>query len=78
MAAKLLSQKLMVRRWIDQRSRYRHCRRCLRCERDINGARGIFLRSRSVAYGHALVDTPWLKNQLALASQNLPLVDFGS
>ncbi|NEO05326.1 MAG: transposase [Moorea sp. SIO3I6] len=28
-------------------------------DRDINGARGIFLR--------ALVDTPWLKNQLALA-----------
>ncbi|WP_365972917.1 transposase [Moorena sp. SIO4G3] len=31
-------------------------------DRDINGARGIFLR--------ALVDTPWLRNQLALASQN--------
>ncbi|WP_424099885.1 RNA-guided endonuclease InsQ/TnpB family protein [Moorena producens] len=31
-------------------------------DRDINGARGIFLR--------ALVDTPWLRNQLALASQD--------
>jgi len=30
-------------------------------DRDINGARGIFLR--------ALVDTPWLRNQLALVSQ---------
>ena len=30
-------------------------------DRDINGARGIFLR--------ALGDTPWLRNQLALASQ---------
>ncbi|WP_367142186.1 RNA-guided endonuclease InsQ/TnpB family protein [Moorena sp. SIO1F2] len=39
-------------------------------DRDINGARGIFLR--------ALVDTPWLSNQLALASQNLLLVDSGS
>ncbi|WP_267876388.1 hypothetical protein [Moorena producens] len=39
-------------------------------ERDINGARGIFLR--------ALGDTPWLRNQLALASQSLPLVDSGS
>ncbi len=29
-------------------------------DRDINGARGIFLR--------ALGDTPWLRNQLALAS----------
>ncbi|WP_293109715.1 transposase [Moorena sp. SIO3I6] len=47
-------------------------------DRDINGARGIFLRSRSVAYGHALGDTPWLRNQLALVSQNLPLVDSGS
>ncbi|WP_293093516.1 transposase [Moorena sp. SIOASIH] len=47
-------------------------------DRDINGARGIFLRSRSVAYGHALGDTPWLRNQLALVSQGLPLVDFGS
>ncbi|NEO23328.1 MAG: transposase [Moorea sp. SIO4A1] len=47
-------------------------------DRDINGARGIFLRSRSVAYGHALGDTPWLRNQLALVSQNPPLVDFGS
>ncbi|WP_293092183.1 transposase [Moorena sp. SIOASIH] len=37
-------------------------------DRDINGARGIFLRSRSVAYGHALGDTPWLRNQLALVS----------
>ncbi|WAN69090.1 zinc ribbon domain-containing protein [Moorena producens JHB] len=42
-------------------------------DRDINGARGILLRSRSVAYGHALGDTPWLRNQLALVSQNLPL-----
>ncbi|NEO37078.1 MAG: IS200/IS605 family element transposase accessory protein TnpB [Moorea sp. SIOASIH] len=39
-------------------------------DRDINGARGIFLR--------ALVDTPWLSNQLALASLDLPLVDSGS
>ncbi|NEO82383.1 MAG: transposase [Moorea sp. SIO4G3] len=39
-------------------------------DRDINGARGIFLR--------ALGDTPWLRNQLALVSQDLPLVDFGS
>ncbi|NEQ80395.1 MAG: transposase [Moorea sp. SIO2I5] len=39
-------------------------------DRDINGARGIFLR--------ALGDTPWLRDQLALVSQNLPLVDFGS
>ena len=34
-------------------------------DRDINGARGILLR--------ALGDTPWLRNQLALVSQNLPL-----
>ncbi|AOW99371.1 transposase [Moorena producens PAL-8-15-08-1] len=39
-------------------------------DRDINGARGIFLR--------ALGDTPWLRNQLALVSLDLPLVDFGS
>ena len=39
-------------------------------DRDINGARGIFLR--------ALVDTPWLREQLALVSQDPPLVDFGS
>ncbi|AOX00601.1 transposase [Moorena producens PAL-8-15-08-1] len=39
-------------------------------DRDINGARGIFLR--------ALGDTPWLRDQLALVSQNPPLVDFGS
>ncbi|EGJ30667.1 MULTISPECIES: RNA-guided endonuclease TnpB family protein [Moorena] len=39
-------------------------------DRDINGARGIFLR--------ALVDTPWLRNQLALVSQNFPLRDSGS
>ncbi|WP_364420578.1 transposase [Moorena sp. SIO3H5] len=39
-------------------------------DRDINGARGIFLR--------ALGDTPWLREQLALVSQDLPLVDFGS
>jgi len=39
-------------------------------DRDINGARGIFLR--------ALGDTPWLSNQLALVSQNQPLVDSGS
>ncbi|EGJ30847.1 hypothetical protein LYNGBM3L_45500 [Moorena producens 3L] len=31
-------------------------------DRDINGARGIFLR--------ALGDTPWLRNQLALVSQD--------
>ncbi|NEQ60874.1 MAG: transposase [Moorea sp. SIO4A1] len=41
-----------------------------RMDRDINGARGIFLR--------ALVDTPWLRNQLALVSQDLLLVDSGS
>ncbi len=39
-------------------------------DRDINGARGIFLR--------ALGDTPWLRNQLALASQGQLLADFGS
>nr|WP_293094761.1 transposase [Moorena sp. SIOASIH] len=39
-------------------------------DRDINGARGIFLR--------ALGDTPWLREQLALVSQDLPLVDSGS
>ncbi|NET63650.1 MAG: transposase [Moorea sp. SIO1G6] len=39
-------------------------------DRDINGARGIFLR--------ALGDTPWLRNQLALVSQDLLLVDSGS
>lgn len=39
-------------------------------DRDINGARGIFLR--------ALVDTPWLRNQLALVSPDLHLVDSGS
>ncbi|NET80719.1 MAG: transposase [Moorea sp. SIO1F2] len=39
-------------------------------DRDINGARGIFLR--------ALGDTPWLRKQLALVSQNPPLVDYGS
>ncbi len=39
-------------------------------DRDINGARGIFLR--------ALGDTPWLPNQLALVSQGQLLADFGS
>ncbi|WP_229424097.1 zinc ribbon domain-containing protein [Moorena producens] len=39
-------------------------------DRDINGARGIFLR--------ALGDTPWLRNQLALVSQNPLLADSGS
>ena len=39
-------------------------------DRDINGARGIFLR--------ALGDTPWLRNQLALVSQGQLLADFGS